>query len=67
MTYELIIGHPIFKGALAGLLVAATVDRQAFRSWQSFDDAKKYAWSIAIWRWFQGVVIGAMTGAGLAL
>ncbi len=52
-------------GGVSGLLTAATVDFQAFRAWKSFDDAASYGWSIAAFRWIQGSVIGALTGAGL--
>lgn len=51
--------------ALKGALVAAAVDFGAFKKWKSFDEALDYEWGLAIWRWFQGAVIGAVAGFGL--
>ena len=58
---------PIIQGAFAGLLSAAVIDYAAFRSWKSFDDFRAYAWGLALWRWVQGALVGAITGAGLDL
>lgn len=58
--------NPLVQGALTGLVSAAGVDFAAFRSWKSFDDAHNYDWKLAIWRWFQGAVLGVLSGAGLA-
>ena len=58
---------PIVRGALAGLLAAAAVDFAAFRVWKSFQDARSYHWSLALWRWVQGAVIGAVSGGGFLL
>ena len=52
-------------GAGVGLLNAASVDYAAFRMWKSFRDAAQYDWGVALWRWLQGAVIGAV-GNGLA-
>lgn len=52
-----------FEGAVGGLLSAAKVDYDAFKGWQSFQDAAKYAWGKALWRWLQGAVIGAVSGS----
>lgn len=61
------IHNPIIAGAISGLLSAAAVDFAAFRKWQSFADAASYSWSVAAWRWLQGAVIGAVSGAGLSI
>jgi hypothetical protein len=55
----------ILAGALSGLISAAKLDFDAFRRWKSFDEALSYNWGIALWRWLQGGIIGAVTGAGL--
>lgn len=57
--------HPAVKGAIAGTLAAMAIDRQAFASWKSFDDVKKYDWGLALFRWGQGAVIGATSALGL--
>lgn len=54
------------KGALTGALAAAAVDIAAFRSWKSINEALEYEWSIAIFRWGQGAVVGFLTAAGIA-
>lgn len=67
--YELLItlGHnPIVRGAFIGALAAANIDFQAFRAWKSFDDWWTYSWSLAVFRWSQGAVLGALTAAGIA-
>lgn len=56
-----------FLGAVAGLLSAARVDYEAFQSWQTVDDAKKYSWKMAFWRWFRGSVVGAVSATSAAL
>ena len=53
------------QGALTGLLAAAAVDFHAFKAWQSFSDLKAYNWNVALFRWMQGAVIGALTSVGL--
>lgn len=55
----------LILGAFGGFVAAAKTDYAAFRAWKSFNDASKYAWNLAIWRWFQGIVVGAVTGGGL--
>ena len=66
-TLMQVFHSPIAKGALSGLLGAAAVDFQAFRSWKSFNDAHNYQWAIAAWRWLQGAVVGAVSAAGWGL
>ena len=57
--------HPAVKGALTGLMTAMLVDYAAFRGWKSYDDAFTYEWRVALWRWLQGFVSGAVAGLGL--
>lgn len=56
-----------FHGALTGWASAAATDYHAFTEWKSLDDAKKYDWGTALWRWVQGAVVGAVGGAGLGV
>lgn len=63
MSHDLLV--KLAHGAIAGLLAAAAVDFHAFKSWQSFGDAKAYNWPVALFRWLQGAVIGAASAFGL--
>ena len=56
--------HNILMGVASGVTSAALGDFAAFKSWKSFDDARTYSWSLAIWRWFQGAIVGGLTGLG---
>jgi hypothetical protein len=51
-------------GALAGLLPAAAVDFHAFKTWQSFKDARAYDWNVALFRWCYGALMGGLTAVG---
>lgn len=59
--------HPVTHGIVTGWLTAALVDFAAFRSWKSFDEAWRYDWKLAAWRWCQGAVVGAVTGLGYSV
>lgn len=69
MTEPVIIhtlaSNPIFKAALGGALTAASIDYHAFLQWKSVKDATTYNWGMAILRWLQGAVSGAVVAAGL--
>lgn len=56
--------HHALIGALSGWATAAHVDYLAFTMWKSFEDAREYHWVIALWRWVQGAVIGAVLTTG---
>jgi hypothetical protein len=60
-----LLQHPLVKGAIAGLVSAALVDFAAFRAFDSFDDIKTYNWTTAVFRWWQGAMIGLATAAGI--
>jgi hypothetical protein len=60
------LSNRIVAGAVSGALSAAAADYGAFRSWKSVQEALAYSWGVAIWRWFQGAVIGAVGALGLA-
>jgi hypothetical protein len=61
------LSNPVVLGALSGIVVAAQIDYAAFRSWKSVEEAMKYDWKVAAWRWFQGAVGGAIVAAGIGL
>lgn len=65
-TLKVIMGHPAFLGAMSGFFTAVKVDYDAFTSWKSWDKIKAYNWSIASFRWFQGIIIGAAGAYGIA-
>lgn len=55
----------LLRGALTGLLAAASVDFAAFRTWKNFDQAKTYDWKLAAFRWAQGAVVGMLAAVGI--
>lgn len=55
----------ILAGAVSGAISAAGTDFGAFRSWKSFQDAARYDWPTAIFRWVQGAILGALGALGL--
>jgi hypothetical protein len=59
-----ILHSRFMAGAVTGLVSAAAVDFVAFRQWKSFNDMYEYQWGTATFRWFQGFVIGGLTGIG---
>jgi len=61
------VANPIVAGALSGWGAAALADYQTFRGWKSVDEALAYGWGLAFWRWFQGAITGALTGAGISV
>ena len=67
MDYYVIL--PVLKAALSGVLVAASADIKAFRSWKSYEEARTYDWRVAAWSWFQGAVVGVLAyyGVGVVL
>jgi hypothetical protein len=65
--FQAFLAYPAVRGAITGFLAAALVDYGAFRSWKNFHDAYAYDWPTAGWRWLQGIVTGAISGAGLGL
>ena len=52
---------PTVRSVVTGVVVAAAVDVQAFRSWKSWDDAASYGWGVAGWRWLLGGLVGYLT------
>jgi len=59
------LANKYVAGALAGLIAAAVVDINAFRTWKSVNEALDYDWGIALWRWGQGALSGLIMAAGL--
>ena len=56
--------YPIVRGAISGVLAAAVVDFHAFMRFQNIQEAAKYQWGTAAFRWGQGAVSGALAAAG---
>lgn len=59
------LAHPVVQGAFSGLLSAAVIDFLEFRKWQRWEDGIAYDWSLASFRWFKGVVVGAVSAFGM--
>lgn len=51
--------------AKTGLIAAVGVDYIAFRAFKRWDDVVKYDWSVATFRWFQGIFFAVTGTAGL--
>ena len=57
--------HHALLGAAGGLVPAAREDWRAFKTWQDWHVAAEYNWNTALWRWFQGALIGAVSATFL--
>jgi hypothetical protein len=66
MDFYAFFTHPITQAVLTGIAGAAAADFAAFRSWKSWQDGAVYNWATASWRWFQGAVVGLITGFGFS-
>lgn len=64
MDWTALVHSAAFRGAVSGMVAAATVDLHAFLQWKSFYDVTQYSWSTAAFRWLQGAVTGALGAAG---
>lgn len=53
------------SGAISALLPVAWVDFKSFRAWKNLEEARKYDWGLAAWRWFQAIVVGGVLGIGV--
>lgn len=60
-----VLEHPVVRGALTGWASAAAIDFAAFKKWESVEEAARYGWRLAAWRWFQGAVVGAVAALGI--
>jgi hypothetical protein len=52
----------VVVGALTGFGAAVVVDFAAFKKFQTWDEFATYSWGVASFRWFQGIVVGALGG-----
>lgn len=66
-TTQAILQHPLVRGGLTGLGAAFVVDLAAFLRWNSPDEIKTFAVKLAILRYAQGLVGGALTAAGISI
>lgn len=53
----------ILAAAFGGFLTAFTQDLAEFNRWQSIDDAIKFNWKVAIFKYVKGAILGAIAGA----
>lgn len=65
---EMFVANPIVRrvalAALAGWVAAAAVDLHSFMRWKSINEAATYDYQTMLLRWSQGLIGGALTGAG---
>lgn len=59
--------YPIIQGATIGFMNAAVLDIVEFKKFQKWDDVAKYDFGVASFRWFQGIIVGMLTGSGISL
>lgn len=62
--WHTILHSAAVHGAVTGVIAAAVVDLHAFLTWHSVQEVVTYRWGTAAFRWVQGAVTGAITGAG---
>lgn len=55
---EILLQHPIVRGALAGIVAAVIIDYRTFMRWRSWDEALAYDWKLASFRIIQGAIGG---------
>jgi len=67
MDFQALLANTYVAGALSGFVAAVAVDVIAFRQFKSIEEAAKYDWGVAAWRWFQGIVSGLFTALGIGL
>ena len=60
-----VLRHPVVVGTITGFVGAARVDYLAFQNAKSLDEMLAYSWKVALWRWFQGAVGGAVVAREL--
>lgn len=65
MDFAQIFSHPVVIASLFSAAAAARTDYEAFKSWDEWRDIKTYKWKTALWRWFQGAVIGAVGASAI--
>ena len=63
--FQAVLSHPVVVGTITGFVGAARVDYLAFQNAKSLDEMLAYSWKVALWRWFQGAVGGAVVAREL--
>jgi hypothetical protein len=63
--WQQVLHSPVARAAFSGAIAAAVVDIHAFLTWKKFQDVEAYDWGVAVFRWVQGAVAGALTGLGM--
>jgi hypothetical protein len=58
--------NPILTGAIGGFLAATSVDLDAFIKARAKDPELKFDWVLAVSRWVQGAIAGALPGLGVS-
>lgn len=59
------LSYPIVQGVINGFCGAVVIDFLVFKKFQKWGDFQSYDWSVASFRWFQGILAGAISGAGI--
>jgi uncharacterized membrane protein YoaK (UPF0700 family) len=62
---QMFLASNVGAGAMTGLTIAAYADIRTFLTWQNWNGTRDFRWDIALLRWIQGFIGGALAGAGL--
>lgn len=57
----------VLAGALGGFLSATSIDLDAFIKARTKDPKLKFDWVLAVSRWIQGAIAGALPGIGYSV
>lgn len=59
--------HPLTYAVIASVVTAIDADIQAFKAFQTFEDAAKYRWSVFAFRVCRGAVLGLLGYFGVSI
>lgn len=59
--------NKVVVGAVGGAVAALWTDYRVFVTWKTFTQAESYDWRTAGMRLLQGIIAGALTGAGITV
>ena len=64
-TFLMVLQSKAAHDIAVGVLTAASADYLLFRQWKKWEEATTFDWKTASWRWFQGAIVGFVSGSTL--